>query len=411
MMDDSVSGARLLVLGAGLFQLAGIRRALELGCEVTTVDNVPGNSGHRLAHRSFNVSTTDMDGVLDLAKGLNIDGVVTFASDIAALTVAMLREEIGRSGPGPESVQLTTNKAAFRERQRRSGLLAPRTVVVDCSTNGSSDGLELPVIVKPVDSSGSRGVGVGRVLDDLPELVTSALAQSRSGQVVVEEFVRGREVGGDVFLVDGEIVGGGITNKHLDGFLVAGHDVPSTLSGEDQRRVLEVVKKTCQAVNVLNGPVNFDVIIDTAGSGDITILELSPRTGGNGIPEIIELSTGFDLYEATIRHALGRPVNTTKKPSTVICAGSVVFGGPTAGRLRRIANPPFIGCARRKVNEIWLRNKVGDVVRRFSDVDSIVGYLIFECESSADYVDALSDLPNAVSIEVDEGVFGQADER
>lgn len=402
-MSARPGGDRLMVLGAGLYQLAGIGRAVELGCEVVTVDNVPSNPGHRLSSHSVDLSTTDVAGVVRVAKELDIDGIVTFSSDVATLSVASVCDAMGLPGPTADAVSRTTDKARFRAFQAEHGLAGPRHLEVADPLDvdvAELDGWAWPVIVKPVDSSGSRGV---TSVDDparLAEAVRAALEFSRGGRVVVEEFVGGLEVGGDLFLSDSRPLGGMITNKHRDGFVVVGHSVPSTLPEPVQEHVLSAVADTCRRVGIRGGPVNFDVMVDLdVEPATVVILELSPRTGGNGIPELIDHAVGFDLYEATIRHALGHPPKARGDATRRPC-GSAVFGSPRAGTLVSFDRPATLGGPDRPVLSLYAKQQPGDPVASFDHGGSSMGYVVFGCRSEQDYLAAAAGLPDLLDITV-----------
>ncbi len=120
------------------------------------------------------------------------------------------------------------------------------------------------------------------------------------------------DVSGDGFLLDGRLCAI-VTQKYKQGFIPAGHSFPTQLSLTDQARVFEEVTETCQALGYRDGPVDFDVNISAER---VVVIEMSPRLGGNGIPELIRRSTDVDLMDLTIRYALGRLVCFTQ------CVGS-----------------------------------------------------------------------------------------
>jgi len=229
-------------------------------------------------------------------------------------------------------------------------------------------------------------------------MLRAAIGASRAGVAVVEEFIPGREVGGDLFLVDGQVVGACVTNKYLREFVVVGHSLPSTLDQAQERNVIDVVARTCGALGILDGPVNFDVIVDDEGDREPVVLEVSPRTGGNGIPELVRLSTGFDEYEATIRHALGAPVQVAHEHHKG--CGAAVFGASSAGILTHLEIPSSLGRTDRPIVATWLRHRLGDHVDSFCEAGASVGYLVFECESDHDYRDAVSSLGDSLGVRV-----------
>src|SRR5262249_1610709 len=239
--------------------------------------------------------------------------------------------------------EILSTKHRFRELQRKHGLPHPRFIAVNslqALMRGLRD-LEFPIVFKPVDSSGSRGVRM--VGDGAAAAIRAAFDYakcfSRAGLVCVEQFVGGPEVGGDCFLQSGRIVFAAITHKHLDGFVVTGHSLPTNISEENQRRVCAVLEETCAAAGYRDVLLNFDVKVTPQ---DAVALEISARNGGNGIPAIIERATGVDIEEPDIRIALGQQPfpsasGSTSKGSLVRGAGSLVFGSAIEGTLARVS--------------------------------------------------------------------------
>lgn len=357
------------MLGAGLFQLSGIARALQLGLEVVTVDNVPTNPGHRLAHRAVDLSTTDVAGVVRLASELSVDGIVTFSSDVAVEAVAAVREELGLPGPTLRSVRLLSHKARFRRLQYDHGITHPAFTVVPPDVALEGVGLaDLPdaVVVKPADSSGSRGVTILREAnpDAVYRAIGRARERSRSGEVVVEGLLRGTEVGGDAFLRAGRLECLFITEKRLNGVWVDGHCYPNPSVTDRQTRVIALeIERCCQAAGLDDGPINFDVMVDGMKA---VVIEMSPRTGGNGIPRVIDAVEGVDLEERSILHGL-RAAPSSRRTSGLDRSGSTravsrVLTSAIGGVVAEVADPNTLLSSERRLQEVWLAARPGDVL-------------------------------------------------
>ena len=390
---------RLMILGAGIFQLAGIRRAADLGCEVITVDYLPDNIGHRFSNESVDASTTDVDAVLDAARRMNIDGIVTFSSDVATRTAALVGHHLGLPGPSVSTVDIMSNKSQFRRFQAERALPSPLSTTINDlgDVERLTQNWTEPAMVKPVDSSGSRGVHLVTAPLEWQAAVEAALTHSRTGQAVVESVVEGTEVGGDAFFLDGEMISGVVTSKYLEGFLVAGHSLPSHIPSRDQKRVLDAVSKTCRELGYIDGPVNFDVMIQQQR---VVVLELSPRTGGNGIPDLIEYATGFDEYAATVHQALGRPVNLEKNSEQRGC-GSAVFASQEAGRLVGLVDPDEATRTHPDLLAVYSRYRIGDSIPAHTHGGTAMGYVLFSCASQTEYLRKVETLPAILQMEVE----------
>ena len=392
---------RILILGAGHFQLPGIRKAAALGYRVITVDYLADNIGHQYSHDSVVCSTVDQNGVLQVAREWDVHGVCTFCSDIAIPSVALVCEQLGLPGVSTEAAAKMSTKNKFRSFQKDAGFPAPKFV------SGSSleamfpkiQQLRLPVVVKPVDTSGSRGVT--RVDEFKPNAIHRAFevarSFSRTRTVCVEEFVSGIEVGGDAILLDGKIEFIAITHKHMQGFVVSGHSLPTNISENDRQRVIEALQTTCAALGYASGPLNFDAIV---AADFVTILEMSPRNGGNGIPAVIERATGVDVEIASLKLAMGEIPTFPVLQRESRGAGSLMFGSSIAGCLLNIRLPDELRFDIPEVFQVYYVYQPGDSVNAFTHNGNMLGFVLFDCSSSSEYDRISHAVLNALNIEV-----------
>jgi biotin carboxylase len=200
-------GKRLMILGAGPFQAPAIRKAVELGCYVITVDYIPRNVGNLYGHQYVNCSTTDKESVLRAAIDLNIDGICTFSSDVAVPTVSYVSEKLGLPGASSSVAETMATKHRFRKFLKDARISCPRFISGDVFASIAAEihHLRPPILFKPVDTSGSRGLTrIDQIeLQSCKAAFLKAQDFSRSQTVCVEEFVPGVEVGGDAILIDG----------------------------------------------------------------------------------------------------------------------------------------------------------------------------------------------------------------
>jgi len=384
---------RLLVLGAGPFQIPGIRKAAATGCEVITLDFNPSHLGHRFSHRAINCSTTDITSVVQIARELSVDAVCTFSSDIAVPSVAAVAEALSLPGPSRHAAETMSEKHKFRCFMRDAGLPHPNFVYGDDPEFLLSQARDLryPVVCKPVDTSGSRGVSLIPSYDPhtLGEAIRFAGSYSRTHRICIEEFVPGIEVGGDAFLLNGCVAFSLITHKHLRGFVVTGHSIPTNIKPFEESRVIARLEETCNKLGYRDGPLNFDVIVNAENQ---TILEMSPRTGGNGIPLLIERASGIDLEQCTIETALGRPLSAFPYQSTRRGCGSVIFGSSTTGILEKVINTDTVMLEIPEVFALSIYKQPGERVEAFTHNGNILGYALFDSSNAAEY----SRIANAV---------------
>ncbi|MBI4774584.1 MAG: ATP-grasp domain-containing protein [Deltaproteobacteria bacterium] len=382
----NLSGKRLMVLGAGPFQLPGIRRAVDLGCWVATVDNLPGNHGHGISHQRIHCSTLDKGCVLEAARAFEIDGICTFSSDVATPTVAYVCDELILVGSSLESTEAMVSKDRFRSFQKRHGLNHPAFVVGERFRDVASEvgALGYPVVFKPCDSSGSRGIASFETFCFEKMMIAFDLSRSfsRSGRVVIEERLDGVEVGGDGFWVGGEAAFLCITHKRLEGFAPKGHCLPTGIDEANQERVREALTRCCAALSYTDGPLNFDVMVSPER---VTIIEMSPRTGGNGIPALIRRATGVDVEEATILRALGKEVVFPEPSKALRSCGSYIIGSRTAGVLAGLPSFKEIQAVVPGLYESFFTARPGEIVPKFEHGGHMLGWLLFDCDSPQAY--------------------------
>lgn len=302
---------RLLMLGGSPFQVPAIRHAREKGYHVITCDYLPDNPGHKFAHEYHNCSTTDFEGVRKVAEICRIDGIVAYASDPAAPTAAYVAEKLGLPTNPFSAVDILTNKDKFRSFLAKNGFRVPRaegfSSLEAMQNKGSS--FKFPVMVKPVDSSGSKGVSKVTDATSLAKAYYYALPFSRVKRVVVEEYVekKGYQIAGDGFLVHGELVFRCFANEHFNTkcnpFVPIGESWPYNMPKNVHDRVHAEIQRVLTLLGMSMGALNFDMRIDQ--NENPVIMEIGPRNGGNLIPQVTRYATGVDMVEHTIEAALG----------------------------------------------------------------------------------------------------------
>lgn len=375
---------RIMFLGGTYFQIPPLKYAKEQGHYVITCDYLPDNPGHKFADEYHNVSTTDMHAVLKLAEELNIDGIVAYASDPSAPTAAFVAEKLGLPGNPYESVLTLARKDLYRKFLAENGFHTPRSkgffsyeeVLKDL------DNYTFPIVVKPVDSCGSKGVTVVQSIDDLQEAYNLALEYSRAEGVLLEEYVEkeGYQIAGDGFIVDGKLVFRCFANEHFDytsnGLVPIGESFPYIGSSEIQQRVHDEVQRVLDILEMEIGALNFDVRIDT--QGNVQLMEIGPRNGGNLIPEVTKYITNVDMIKYTVDIALGLDCSALKMTPTNGYYASYIMRALRDGVVERFEySDELKKCIVEEVR--WC--KEGDSVKKFNGSNCTLGTQILKFES------------------------------
>ena len=264
---------KLLLLGGSAQQVVAIRTAKRLGYETVLCDYLPDNPGQYEADRFYSVSTTDRDAVLEVARKEQVNGVLAYASDPAAPTAAYVAEKLGLPGNPYESVEILCNKDKFRKFLRENDFCTPDargyTEVSDALNDLKNGVFRYPVIAKPVDSSGSKGVGRIDAYAQAEPVLTDAMEHSRGHRIIVEEFVEkfGYQIAGDGLSVDGKLVFRYFANDHFDvrcknPFVPVAASFPYNMPDNVQAKIHATIQRLLTLLGMRTSTYNFDMRID-----------------------------------------------------------------------------------------------------------------------------------------------------
>ena len=375
---------KILILGAGIEQLPGIKKAKEMGLYVITFDYNPNAIGFSFADESYVISTIDIEAALSKAKELRPDGVITLASDMPMRTVAAIGNELHLNTIDMQTAIKATDKAVMRRTLKENNVPVPYFFEVSSfeeylnATNWFID-RKLRFITKPTDNAASRGVVLCDYRSDFKEVYTYSTSNSRKGHIMVEEYMEGPEVSVETIAKDGQVYIIAITDKLTSGapyFAELGHSQPSRLSQEIQTKISDVVIRANQAIGIKNGPSHTEVIVTNEGP---KIVEIGARLGGDNInTHLVPLSTGVDIVACVINNALGEPIDTEKKLSK---GAAVRFFSGQNGTLLGIKG---IEEAREipGVIQIDAYVSVGDPVNELHSSDERLGCIIAQGETA-----------------------------
>ena len=302
---------KLLHLGGSFFQVPAIQCAKNLGCELLLADRDPQCPGALLADHFAEISTTDREGILSWAKSQGIDGIMTYASDRSAPTVHWVAKQLGLPGNPSASADLLQRKDRIRELQSELGLPHPDFRVLERPEDAAGAYAELGgiVLLKPVDASGSRGQSRVSGVGDLGPAVALAFVESVVGKVVMERWLDAdiMELDGDLLIHDGEIAFRHYGHNYFPRDPVAqvpcGEIFPAQIADSIAAQMDQQFQALIDALGLCMGCMNFDALLC---NGEVYLVDLGLRNGGNFVPEMIEASTGFPLTEAAVRAALGQ---------------------------------------------------------------------------------------------------------
>lgn len=379
---------KILLLGGSAQQVVAIERAKELGYSTVLCDFLPDNPGQYVADKFYLVSTTDKDAVLGVAKKENVNGVLAYASDPAAPTAAYVAEKLGLPGNPYHAVETLCNKALFRGFLKDNGFCTPNaksyTDVVAAITDIENGVFQFPLIVKPVDSSGSKGVGRIDELDQTENVLRYAMQFSREKQIIVEEFVEmlGYQIAGDGLSVDGKLVFRYFANDHFNPrnrnpFVPISASFPYNMPEEIQDKVHNEIQRLLTVLGMGTCTYNFDLRIDS--EHNVYLMEVAPRDGGNYIPQIIRYATGVDLVEYSIRAAMGEPISCPDKLEAKGYWAYYAVHSLNDGILDHIHIDQIV--QKNNIVENHILRQSGDKIYAFTGANTALGILLMRFDS------------------------------
>lgn len=382
----------ILLLGGSRQQVVAIEAAKRLGYRTVLCDYLPDNPGQFAADVFYQESTTDRQKMLGIARSEQVSGVLAYSSDPAAPTAAYVAQELGLPTNPLAAVETLSVKHLFRKHLREHGLPCPisRPVTASSSTKkliSLSSDMSYPVVVKPSDSSGSKGISVisEPSVEKFSRALDHARGFSRNGILVLEEYIEAtfpRVIGGDVFVVDGKVRFWGLMSclrdEGLGGLVPVGERNPSGLSAAQLTRVKDTIQTLITSLDIRFGELNVEIIV---GNDDVPyFLELGARAGGNMIPVQLSDISGIDLVEANVRYAMGDLSMAVDFDGNDEVCCTYVLHAPCEGVYRGIFLPQDL--------EAHVYRKVfyvdeGERVEGFDSAAKAIGILFARFESEA----------------------------
>ena len=377
---------KLMILGGSRYVLPIIDAAKKLGIYTITADYLPDNIAHKYSDEYVNVSIIDLEATLKVAERLEIDGIMSFACDPGVITAAYVAEKLGLPNVGPyESVCILQNKGKFRKFLKENGFTVP--VAKGYKNIGDAindkDIFNWPVIVKPTDSAGSKGVT--RVDDpaDLEKSIKYALSFSHSDEFIIEDFItqKGFSSDTDSFSIDGELKFFSFNCQRFDSKAVnpytpAAYSWPSSMTVEHQNELKDEIQRLIQLLGMKTAVYNIET--REGIDGKAYIMEVSPRGGGNRLAECLRYATGVDIITDMVRYAVGMEVYEVKQEPYEGCWAEIILHSDKAGIFKELWISDDL---KENVVERDLWVKEGDSVGGFEAANEAIGTLILKLET------------------------------
>ena len=372
---------KILLLGGSSQQVIAIETSKRLGLYTILCDYLSNNPGQYHADKFYQESTTDKNKILQIARDERIDYIIAYASDPAAPTAAYVAEQMKLPTNPYKAVDTLCNKDLFREFLSTHGFNTPRAVGFKSKEAAIADieNFTLPFIIKPVDSSGSKGATVVRGKENIEAAIDFAFSFSRGHRIIIEEFVEKKHpylIGGDIFVSDGKVIQWGLMNCHRD-FTVnplvpVGKSYPPLLDPDNLQAVKDTLQRLVSELGIQFGPMNVELIVDA--NNRVFPIDIGPRSGGNMIPDLLGMIFNCDVVEMSIRAAMGESVGSEMGKGIPYYA-TLNLHSNRKGIFERIDFSPII-------EQYIIRKNIyknpGDDVNYFSNAANALGIIFFK---------------------------------
>ena len=397
---------KLMLLGGMRYLVPVIEAAHKLGAYVITCDYLPNNIAHKYSDEYCNVSILEKDKVLEKAKELKIDGILSFACDPGVVTAAYVAEKMGLPSSGPyESVEILQNKGKFRKFLTENNFNVPvakQYTDIETALN-DIEMFNWPVIVKPTDSAGSKGVTKVEEKDKLKDAINYALKFSHSNEFIIEDFLEkiGDSSDCDSFSVDGELKFVSFSAQKFDEncenpYTPAAFTWPASISKEHQEELTNEIQRLLKLLDMKNSIYNIETRECT--NGKAYIMECSPRGGGNRLAEMIRYMTGVDMITNIVKSALGMELDVIEQKELKDNWAEIILHSEKEGTFEKLWISEEIS-SNIVENDLWI--ETGTHVGGFSGANEAIGTMVLKFDSEIQMNNVLNNQNNYIKVFVD----------
>lgn len=387
---------KIMLLGGLRYLKPVIDAAHKQGYYVITADYLPNNIAHKWSDEYCNVSIIDKEAVLKEAQRLQIDGIMSFACDPGVVAASYVQNKMGLPSFGPfESVEILQNKDKFRAFLAKNGFNVPQAKGFD-SVKAAMEEIywyPWPVIVKPTDAAGSKGVTRVDKAEDLKPALEYAMEHSISGRIIVEEFIdkQGCSSDTDSFSEDGKLKFVSFCAQRFDAeatnpYTPAAYSWPSTFTKEQEEYLTSEIQRLITLLNLKTCVYNIEVRV--APNGKPYIMELTPRGGGNRLCEMLRYATGVDMIKAITRAMVGDPLlePIEQKPYNGHWA-EIILHADKDGEFDHLEISKDLP-AEVVEEDLWVEK--GDKVESFEGANNAIGTLVLKFQTAEELEKAIT---------------------
>ena len=394
---------KLMLLGGMRYLVPVLEAAHKLGVYVITCDYLPNNIAHKYSDEYCNVSILEKDKVLEKAKELKIDGILSFACDPGVVTAAYVAEKMGLPSSGPyESVEILQNKGKFRKFLTENNFTVPvakQYTDIETALN-DTEMFNWPVIVKPTDSAGSKGVTKVEEKDKLKDAINYALKFSHSNEFIIEDFLEkvGDSSDCDSFSIDGKLKFVSFSAQKFDEncenpYTPAAYTWPTSISKKHQKELTNEIQRLLTLLNMKSSIYNIETRECT--NGKAYIMECSPRGGGNRLAEMVRYMTGVDMITNIVKVALGMETDDINQQEIKDNWAEIILHSEKEGIFEKLWISDEIS-SNIVENDLWIEE--GTQVGGFSGANEAIGTMVLKFDSQKQMDEVLNNQEKYIKV-------------
>ena len=394
---------KLMLLGGMRYLVPVIEAAHKLGVYVITCDYLPNNIAHKYSDEYCNVSILEKDKVLEKARELKIDGILSFACDPGVVTAAYVAEKMGLPSSGPyESVEILQNKGKFRKFLTENNFNVPvakQYTDIETALN-DTEMFNWPVIVKPTDSAGSKGVTKVEEKDKLKDAINYALKFSHSNEFIIEDFLEkvGDSSDCDSFSIDGKLKFVSFSAQKFDEncenpYTPAAYTWPASISKAHQEELINEIQRLLKLLDMKNSIYNIETRECT--NGKAYIMECSPRGGGNRLAEMVRYMTGVDMITNIVKVALGMEPDDINQQEIKDNWAEIILHSEKEGIFEKLWISEEIS-SNIVENDLWI--ETGTHVGGFSGANEAIGTIVLKFDSQKQMDEVLNNQEKYINV-------------
>lgn len=394
---------KLMLLGGIRYLLPVIKAAHDQGYYVITADYLPDNIAHKYSDEYVNVSIVDQEAVLKAAREKKIDGIMSFGVDPGVVSASYVQQQMGLPSFGPyESVCILQNKDRFRDFLSKHDFNVPKAKGYSSVKEAESDqdSFDYPVIVKPTDLAGSKGVTRVNNRNQLKKAVEHAIDKSLSGHIIIEDFIekQGCSSDTDSFSVDGKLKFISFNSQRFDvnasnPYTPAAYSWPSTFTNEQEEYLTSEIQRLITLLGMKTNIYNIETRIGTDGKP--YIMELTPRGGGNRLCEMLHYATGVDMITAMTRYIVGDSVPVIEQIPYSGHWSEIILHADKEGVFDHLDISKDMP-AEIVEKDLWV--KKGDKVNAFKGANDAIGTLVLKFENENVMEESISDISSWLKV-------------